>query len=224
MHISRMGRRLIAGLGCVAVAAAAAVGVGGGEGAGAVTATAATCTPAKLIVARGTFEIGTLGFIVGDTLISNLNKKGPGVFSSEAIDYPANIDTQSPVKGDQAEVAQVTAAVAACPNQKIVLSGYSQGAQIVDEALGYDMTGTINGGKPTAVFSDAVISHISAIVLFGNPLGSIGKHIVGPLASRTKEYCADGDPVCQPNQINIFAHLSYFTQTEDAANFIISKL
>ncbi|SOD72565.1 cutinase [Jatrophihabitans sp. GAS493] len=210
-----------------AVAGAAALIVStlvvGSQAVGAAPA-AATCTKARFIVAKGTSEFGTLGFIVGDRINDQLTSKAPGVFTSEAVNYPGTTDADSPVKGDVAVVAAVTAAIAACPNQKIVISGYSQGAQIVDEAFGIDMTGTINGGPPTAVLPASARSHVAAVVLFGNPLGSIGKKVTGPYASVTKEWCASGDPVCNPNQINILAHLSYFLNASDAATYILAKI
>jgi cutinase len=218
-----LSRSLIAG--AISVVAAAGVATSTGAVAGAATTTPATCAAATLIVARGTFEPGTLGIVVGDRLADDLKAAAPGKFTFQAVDYPANTDATSPPAGDKTFVADVNAAIARCPTEKIFISGYSQGAQVVDEGLGYDMTGTINGGPPTAVLPSSAASHIAGIVLFGNPLGSLGKHITGVYGPKTDDFCAGGDPVCTANAINIGAHLSYWMADDaKAAAFIESKL
>jgi cutinase len=197
----------------------------GGDPAGASTKTPATCATATFIVARGTLEVGDLGFVVGDRIADNLKQKAPGQFTFQAVDYPADFDATSPPAGDKEMVADINAAIAKCPHEKITLSGYSQGAQVLDEALGYDTTGTINGGPPSASIPASAVSHIAAIVTFGNPLGSVGKHIGGVYAPVTTEYCAGGDPVCTENAINIGAHLSYWMADDaKAADFILKQV
>ncbi len=228
MRISHgAGKTLSHGLiaGAIGLAAAGGVTAATVSAAGAATTTPPGCTAATLIVARGTFEVGTLGFIVGDRIADDLKAAVPGKFSFQAVDYPADTDATSPPAGDKAFVADVNAAIAQCPNEKIFISGYSQGAQVVDEGLGYDMTGTINGGPPTAVLPASAAAHIAGIVLFGNPLGSLGKHITGSYGPKTDDFCAGGDPVCTANAINIGAHLSYWMADDaKAAAFIEGKL
>jgi len=88
-----------------------------------------------------------------------------------------------------------------CPGTKIIASGYSQGAEVVHNAL-----------------SDAsVTSLISGAVLFGDP---DTKKAVGTLAdSQVKRFCVAGDIICETGILIVDAsHLSYIIYAEEAAN------
>ncbi|ADJ45158.1 hypothetical protein AMES_3333 [Amycolatopsis mediterranei S699] len=61
-------------------------------------------------------------------------------------------------------------------------------------------------------------------MLFGNPIRAIGRSVTGTYQSRTKDYCALGDPICQFGGTNILAHLSYGNQADDAAGFVAGKV
>ena len=94
-----------------------------------------------------------------------------------------------------------------CPNTKIALSGYSQGACVVHNAV-------------TAGGLDA--SKVSAVVLFGDPFN--GQSVGAVPATKVLEICADGDHVCDGSgtfQITQ-AHLSYGGNAAQAASFIES--
>lgn len=78
----------------------AALSLAGGAGLATVsvpTATAAACTDIDVVSARGTFEPGTLGFIVGDPVYSALQKKLTGKsLSSYKVNYPADLSSPRP--------------------------------------------------------------------------------------------------------------------------------
>lgn len=95
----------------------------------------------------------------------------------------------------------VKQALKQCPNTKVVLGGYSQGSMVVHNAA----------DKLSA-------DQISGAVLFGDPFKM---QAVGKLdKSKTKEFCASGDPVCA-NGANVMAHLSYGGQAKEAAQFLV---
>ena len=88
-----------------------------------------------------------------------------------------------------------------CPNTKILLGGYSQGAMVVHNAA-----------------NSLAVGQIAAAVLFGDPLKA---QPVGKLASpKLKEFCHIGDPVCL-NGANAMAHVTYGTDAEAAAKFLV---
>jgi cutinase len=96
-----------------------------------------------LIFARGTTEQGNLGTVVGPGLASALKAAmGNSKVAVQGVNYPANVagaisGATNPAAADGAKNMAMLAnkAIAACPNTKVVLSGYSQGAEQVRGAL-----------------------------------------------------------------------------------------
>jgi len=194
------------------------------SGAGVLTtapaASAATCSDLDFVDARGTGEPGTLGLIVGDPLYSALKSHISGkTISSYAVDYPASVDPNSASQGNADLVQHVKDQAAACPNQKFILGGYSQGANVVDNSIGISSEGAVVGGKIVATIPDAIEPRVAAVLLFGNPIRAVGRSVTGTYQARTKDYCANGDPICQPGGTDITAHLSYTQNVDDAATF-----
>lgn len=95
----------------------------------------------------------------------------------------------------------VEQALQQCSNTTVVLGGYSQGAMVVHNAA-----------------NSLSADQVAAAVLFGDPFKS---QSVGKLANdHVKEYCAQGDPVCQ-NGANVMAHVSYGNDAKEAAQFLL---
>ncbi|MGK3206244.1 cutinase family protein [Amycolatopsis sp. MEPSY49] len=207
-------------------AVAAGLAAAGLAAATAPPASAAPCTDVDVPVARGTFEPGTLGFIVGDPVYQAVqNRLRPRSTSSYRVDYPADLGEPASVqKGNTDLVDHVKAQAAACPQQRFVLVGYSQGANVVDNSLGISSDGAVVGGPIVATIPAELAPRVAAVLLFGNPIRAIGRQVTGTYQSRTKDYCADGDPVCQPGGANFLAHLSYGGDASDAAAFAAGKL
>jgi cutinase len=190
----------------------------------AVTPAAAACGDIEVAVARGTFEPGTLGAIVGDPVYSAIERRLAGrSVSAYAVDYPAGLDPTSATLGNLDLVDHVTRQAASCASQRFVLVGYSQGANVVGNAIGVSSAGAVVGAPIAATIPASLTSRIAAVVVFGPPIGALGKHITGAYQSRTKEYCATGDPICTPLGTNPLAHLSYGGDAEDAAAFVAGK-
>lgn len=209
---------------------AAAIVILGGSGtltaAVATTASAATCADIDVVVARGTGEPGTLGIIVGDPVYSALQGALAGKStSSYAVNYPASLIEPSSVdQGNTDLVNHVTNQAAACPNQRFILVGYSQGANVVDNSIGISSDGALVGGPIVATIPSALAPRVAAVLLFGNPIRALGRSVTGTYASRTDDFCANGDPVCQAGGTNILAHLSYGGDANAAAAFAASQI
>jgi cutinase len=95
-----------------------------------------------------------MGMTVGPALSSALSRKfGAGNFISQGVSYPADISGAvtgaiNPAKAPGAidMTKKVKAILASCPDTKIILSGYSQGAEQVHGALQKDNLGA-DGAK-----------------------------------------------------------------------------
>jgi predicted esterase len=105
--------------------------------------------------------------------------------------------------------SDVKQALAQCPNTKIVVSGYSQGGMVVHNA--FSSQGLTS-------------SQVSAAVLFGDPFN--GQSVGNLPSSAVEEFCASGDSVCDGSGSFAItqAHLTYGSNADDAATFIIQAL
>lgn len=189
------------------------------------TASAAPCSDIDVVAARGTFEPGTLGLIVGDPVYSALQRKITGKsLSSYKVNYPADLSPTSAAQGNSDLVNHVTSQAASCPNQRFILVGYSQGANVVDNSIGISSAGAVVGSPIVATLPAALEPKVAAILLFGNPIRAIGKSVTGTYQSRTIDFCAEGDPVCEAGGGDTLAHLGYTADADAAATFAAGKV
>ncbi|MER5193810.1 cutinase family protein [Streptomyces sp. NPDC002755] len=206
----------------------AALALAGGTGLvtlSAPAASAAACSDIDIVAARGTFEPGTLGLIVGDPVFSALQRKLTGKnLSSYAVNYPADLSLTSAAQGNADLVNHVRAQSAACPNQRYILVGYSQGANVVDNSIGISSAGAVVGSPIVATLPTAVEPRVAAVLLFGNPIRALGKSVTGTYQSRTIDFCATGDPVCENGGDDVPAHLGYTADAGAAATFAAGKV
>ena len=100
------------------------------------------CKSMTFICARGTTESGNLGGTVCPDLANKLKSDLNGDVAVQGVNYPA--DVEGAVEGGispktaqgSTDMAQLTnQALQKCPNTKVVLAGYSQGAEQVHGAL-----------------------------------------------------------------------------------------
>ncbi len=187
----------------------------GGLVAAAPASAATSCSDVQVLFARGTFELKPIGSIVGPDFTKAVEKNLPGDSVSIWGDpYAANVLQTSAGPGATDMTKELESTAASCPNTKFVLGGYSQGASVVDIAIGIK---TFLGSGTAIPTADA--SKVAAVVVFGNPLGLFGQTIkgdsklYGPISDT---YCNSGDPVCG-NGINILAHLEYGLNGDAAA-------
>jgi cutinase len=191
-------------------------------------AAAVSCPDVEVVFARGTMDRAGVGS-VGTTFIQTLKWKLSGKkVSSYGVDYPASWDfMKSTSQGavDANKHVQYTAGM--CPDTKIVLGGISQGAGVIDLIA--------MGNRKLWLFSpvplpDAMVGHVAAIAVFGNPsrdyatLGSLSE-ISPQYGQKTIDLCAVGDPYCS-NGHDFLAHLSYPLNgmVNEAANFVARKV
>lgn len=207
------------------LAALSLVGGAGLATLSAPAASAATCSDLDVVAARGTFEPGTLGLIVGDPVFSALGKKITGkTLSSYAVDYPADLSLTSAATGNADVVNHVNTQASACPNQRFILVGYSQGANVVDNSIGISSAGAVVGSPIVATIPAALAPRVAAVLLFGNPIRALGKSVTGTYQSRTIDFCANGDPICQNGGTDVLAHLGYTSDADAAATFAAGKV
>jgi acetylxylan esterase len=215
-----------------------AVSLAGAMPASATSSTAA-CPAVLVIVARASTEAAGDGVIGAlSTLIQGDVKATVG---NEAVVYPASLTNyaSSVGKGDSAMASDIENAVSACPNEKLVLLGYSQGAQVVGDVLAGG-GGTSLGDAETAPVPSADASHIIAAIQFGDPRhqpnlspidlgtdpGAQGIFAVESNQSRAgfgtilRSWCDTGDPFCAGG-LNLEAHLDYTTKYDSAANTFV---
>lgn len=162
-----------------------------------------------MIYARGTDTtppVDPVGQAFVNALSAQVSPKSLAVYG---VDYPATLDiSRSTSQGASVTWVFVQNLVAACPTTQLVLSGYSQGANVMD-AL------TANSGTaltaPTPLPA-AVAGHVAAVVVFGNPSRKLGG---GPLPARSTLYgaktidlCVTGDPICSGG-VDLSAHAKY---------------
>ena len=104
--------------------------------------------------------------------------------------------------------SQAQSILSFCPDTKLVLSGYSQGAMVVHNALSSQ---GLDGSK------------VAAAVLFGDPFN--GQALDGVDASKVKEFCGGADTLCAAGGTSgSGSHLSYGGDADAAAQFIVSAV
>ncbi|MFB7874026.1 cutinase family protein [Nocardia sp. NPDC056064] len=158
------------------------------------TAMAQNCASIDVVVARGTNEPGYLGAVIGDPLYAVLSAQLPVDTTAHRVEYPADLLVPSSVSdGTRAMTAHVMAQAAACPDQRFVLVGYSQGAAVTHGVLGSPAMMLLPG---MYVLPGELSSRVVAVLLFGDPLRLVGQGVAPLYAGRTANYCTAGDPVC----------------------------
>lgn len=184
-------------------------------------AAAQGCAAVDVVVARGTNEPGYLGSAVGDPLYAQLQRRLPMSLNGYRVNYPADLTNVLSVGDGSGDlVAHLSNEAVACPGQRFVLVGYSQGAVVVHTALGTGITGALPGAVR---MNGALGSRVAAILLFGDPLRLAGSGVPGQYAARTANYCMPGDPVCA-NGLNPAAHVAYGGDFVAAADFTADRL
>ncbi|KAH9897327.1 carbohydrate esterase family 5 protein [Xylariomycetidae sp. FL2044] len=172
-----------------------------------------TCPAVHIFGARETTAPAGLG---SASTVVNMIQQGNEGSTMESIVYPAaggNVYAMSVAAGVTAVTNQTRAFNQRCPDSKIVMVGYSQGAQIVDDAFCGGPDGfSLNTTKAT--ISSGVAEMVAAIILMGNPRHvdglpfNVGNATAGGFAARPagfqctqfediiQAYCDAEDPFC----------------------------
>jgi cutinase len=183
-------------------------------------ASAGACSDVEVVFARGTNEppgVGSVGQAFADSLRSKVPGRSVGVY---AVNYPATDDfVRSSLAGAGDARAHVQSVVGSCPNTRLVLGGYSQGAAVID------MT--------TEQLPPEMADHVAAVAVFGSPESSFARMLgsgqlptISPLyRPKTIDLCVPDDPICSEGG-NPRAHGLYVQSgmTNQAAAFAASRL
>jgi cutinase len=204
---------------------------------GFASASAAPCPDVEVVFARATTEppgVGEVGETLVDSLRSQVAGRSVGVY---AVDYPATEDFASSASiGANDARAHVQYMATTCPNTRIVLAGYSQGALVIDLITAIPVS---FAGFTPAPMPPEVASHVAAVAVFGNPLDRfVGAPLtaVSPVyADKAVDLCVAADPICSPgeglspptrDEMFSAAHLSYVQSgmVSQAAAFAAGRL
>jgi len=191
-------------------------------------ASAAPCPDTDVVFARGTGEdpgVGPTGQAFVDGLRSRLGGRSMDVYP---VNYPASDQWSTGLEGIRDAGAHIVSEAASCPNTKMVLGGYSQGAAV----MGFVTSPAVPDSIPPDVdpatipkpLSPDVANHVAAVVLFGTPnvraMNLLGQPqvVIGPLyQAKTIQVCATEDPVCSEG-MNFAAHDTYAANDGDVIN------
>ncbi|RDW58566.1 uncharacterized protein DSM5745_11257 [Aspergillus mulundensis] len=146
--------------------------------------------------------MGNMGTVVGPKVGQALNSLTNNQAAIQGVDYPADAagNANMGASGGPKMASLVETALKQCPDTKVVLGGYSQGAMVVHNAAGKLSSGQVVGA-----------------VTFGDPFKAQKPSNI----DQFKTFCASGDPVCL-NGANVMAHLSYGDDAQTAAQFLVS--
>lgn len=193
------------------------------------------CPDVEVVFARGTFEapgVGATGQAFVDALTNRLGGESVDVYG---VNYPATLDFEAATAGIADASNRIETMAANCPDTKIVLGGYSQGAAVA----GYTTFDTIPAGLtlPDNIgpMPASVSPHVAAVALFGTPDNwflNLVDHDAPPVtvgaqyAAKTVQLCAQGDPVCFPGGLDRSAHSSYKSNgmAQQAADFVANAI
>jgi cutinase len=200
-------------------------------------ASAAPCPDVEVTFGRATTEAPGVG-VVGQEFIDSLRSQvGGKAIAVYPVNYPASYDFAPSVNAGTSDAsAHVQSMIANCPNTKIVLGGYSQGALVIDQIT--IAQAPVAGFVPETLSADQA-DHVAALALFGNPsdryLGASVNTVSPWYGAKAIDLCAPGDPVCSPGALftvpthdEMFSpeHLSYphSGMPAQAATFVASHL
>jgi hypothetical protein len=235
-------RHYVAGL--AAIGATVGVAIVAVPWAGAAGAPGSGCAAVNVITARASTEQpgeGSTG-----TVAQAIQSGSKQTVSRESVSYPATLTNYntSESQGVTNAEQELTTAVRNCPDQKQVLLGYSQGAQVVTDVIAG--SAELLGGPHVAPVSTSVSSHVVAIAQFGDPghvvnqpwdLGSATQNglfrrtsaqlrLLNTFggSSKVHGWCDSGDPFCASGT-NVEVHLAYVQRDQNAAtSFVLGSI
>jgi cutinase len=189
-------------------------------------ASAADCADAEVVFARGTDEPKGLG-VVGDAFVDSLREQAVGMnITTYAVNYDAGKLQLGSGDGAKDVIKHIKSMAATCPDTKIVLGGYSQGANVVNIVAGNPIVGIAWG----AALPSSSAGSVAAIATFGNVANRSGTKLPSESAMFTGkaiDLCNPADPICHAGPGNAWSgHTDGYVPayTTQAAGFAASKL
>ena len=169
------------------------------------------CPDVEVLFARGTGEppgVGGVGQAFVDAVRSQAGGKSVNVYG---VNYPASGNfadrmeiARTVVDGVRDEGSRVQFMAENCPDTKLVLGGYSQGAAVSGFVTSAVVPTNVPADLVPAPLSPDVADNVAAVVLFGTPSADFLRQFdapmidIGPLyTDKTLELCAPGDTICE---------------------------
>jgi len=170
------------------------------------------CKGFTLLFARGTLEDGNIGGIVGPPFVAALTAKlGAANVAVQGVNnYAADIPgflAGGSATGSANMASLIEQTMTQCPNTKLCVSGYSQGAQVAHNAAN--------------LISSAATAFINSVVLFGDP--DDGEAFGQVPASKVSTDCHVGDDICLHGDLILVQHLDYCLDVGTEASFAAAK-
>ncbi|WP_084792573.1 cutinase family protein [Mycobacterium sp. E136] len=203
------------------------------------------CPDVQVVFARGTLEpigVGGVGQAFVDALRAQAGARTVDVYP---VNYPASNDfgdriqfARTVVDGIRDAGTKVESTAANCPDTRIVLGGFSQGAAVAGYVTAAEIPEEVPAEYreyiPNPMPSSAA-DHVAAVVLFGKPseqfMQDIGAPpiVIGPsYTGKTLDLCAQGDTICNgaPPGLPPIAHNSYAFNgmTNEGAAYAVARL
>jgi cutinase len=197
-------------------------------------ASAEPCSDVEVVFARGTTErpgAGSVGTAFTEALRGQIADKSIGLYP---VNYPATRDWPTSILGVNDAGTRIRQLATDCPDTKVVLGGFSQGAAVAQLVTADPPAIPPNSfafGTTTPLAPD-VADHVDAVVLFGKPndrfLFLIGQPYVpvgAAFAGKTLDLCAVNDPVCSGG-LDPVAHNLYTANgmVNEAAAFAAARV
>ncbi|MGD9619240.1 MAG: cutinase family protein [Mycolicibacterium sp.] len=205
-------------------------------------AAAQPCPDVEVVFARGTNEppgVGGVGQAFVDAIRAQAAPRTVGVY---AVDYPASDNffdrigfATTVIDGIRDEIDHVQTMAANCPDTRLVLGGFSQGAVVTGFATSAEVPAEVDAAAVPQPMPPEVADHVAAVVLFGMPSADFLRQfeapavIIGPLyAAKTLELCEPGDSICSgvPGGGPNLAHAMYGVNgnVRQGATFAVERL
>jgi cutinase len=169
------------------------------------------CKAVTVIFARGTNEAGNVGEIAGPPVFTNLRSSlGTAAVTVQGVDYSATVGgylSGGDPTGSTTMFNLINQAATKCPSTKIVIGGYSQGAQLVHNAA--------------SRLTSAVTAKIAAAFVFGDPFN--GRAIGTVPSSKVISVCHNQDIICTGSG-GFDTHLTYGQDAGTVASFIANHV
>ncbi|MEY8017961.1 cutinase family protein [Mycobacterium servetii] len=189
-------------------------------------ASADSCPDAQVIFARGTNEPAGIGR-VGEAFVDSLRQQAGGLdIGTYAVNYNASKLQIHTGDGANDVISHIKSFTSSCPTTKLVLGGYSQGADVIDIVSGVPIGG-INWGSslPPQYAAD-----VAAVAVFGDVADRSGRSLAAQsslFGSKVIDLCNPTDPICHAGPGNEWTgHTEGYVPvyTTQAAAFVASKL
>lgn len=197
-----------------------------------ISAPGQPCPDVEAVFARGTGEEPGLG-PTGHAFVESLRSRiGDKVLAVYPVDYPASTDWPTGIGGIRDASTHIQSMAANCPETKMVLGGFSQGAAVMGFVTADIVPAGVEGADVPQPMRPEVADHVAAVTLFGTPneraMGFLGEPsiVIGKLyAAKTIELCTPEDPVCSDG-LNFAAHDAYAEDglVDKATAYVASRL